>query len=79
MELAAANGLATLAFPSISTGIYGYPIELAAKVAVTTVRSSVQEIPSIREVIFCCFSVSDLQVYEAVLGEPAPPRDAQRC
>ena len=77
MELAAANGLTTLAFPSISTGIYGYPIELAAKVAVTTVRSSVQEIPSIREVIFCCFSVSDLQVYEAVLGEAAPPRDAQ--
>jgi len=77
MELAAANGLTTLAFPSISTGIYGYPMELAAKVAVTTVRSSVQEIPSIREVIFCCFSVSDLQVYEAVLGEAAPPRDAQ--
>ncbi|HEY2103857.1 MAG TPA: O-acetyl-ADP-ribose deacetylase [Chthoniobacterales bacterium] len=68
MELAAGNGLATLAFPSISTGIYGYPIELAAKVAVKTVRFSLQTIPSIREVIFCCFSLSDLQVYEAVLG-----------
>src|SRR5437667_5900488 len=69
MELAAANGVATLAFPSISTGIYGYPIELAAKVAVNTVRSSAQEIPSIREVVFCCFSLSDLRVYEAVLSE----------
>ena len=69
MELAAANGVATLAFPSISTGIYGYPIELAAKVAVNTVRSSAQEIPSIREVVFCCFSLSDLRVYEAILSE----------
>ena len=69
MELAAANGVTTIAFPSISTGIYGYPIELAAKVAVSTVRSSAQEIPSIREAIFCCFSLSDLRVYEAVLSE----------
>ena len=68
IELAAANGFATLAFPSISTGIYGYPIELAANVAVTTVRSSVQEMPSIREVVFCCFSLGDLRVYEAALG-----------
>ena len=71
MELAAMNGIVTLAFPSISTGIYGYPIELAAKVAVTTVRSSLQEFATIQEVIFCCFSPSDLQVYEGALREPA--------
>ncbi len=71
MELAAANGIATLAFPSISTGIYGYPIGLAAKIAVTTVRSSLQELAGIQEVIFCCFSASDLQIYEGVLSEPA--------
>jgi O-acetyl-ADP-ribose deacetylase (regulator of RNase III) len=69
LELAAANGIATLAFPSISTGIYGYPVELAAKVAVTIVRSSVHEIAGIQEVIFCCFSARDLFVYERALRE----------
>ena len=71
IELASANGIATLAFPSISTGIYGYPIELAARAAVTAVRSSLQEFTGIEEVIFCCISSNDLQVYESVLGEPA--------
>jgi len=67
IELAAKHGLATLAFPSISTGIYGYPIELAAEVAVTAVRTAVTHHPTLEEVIFCCFSASDLRVYERVL------------
>ena len=70
LELAAANGIATLAFASISTGIYGYPVELAAETAVTTVRSSLQEIAGIEEVIFCCFSARDLFIYESALREP---------
>jgi len=69
MEIAATSGVATLAFPSISTGIYGYPIELAARVAIAAVRSSLQEIPSIQEVVFCCFSAADLAVYEGALRE----------
>jgi O-acetyl-ADP-ribose deacetylase (regulator of RNase III) len=69
LQLAATNGILTLAFPSISTGIYGYPIELASKIAVCTVRSSLQKLPAIREVIFCCFSPADLRVYEDVLNE----------
>jgi O-acetyl-ADP-ribose deacetylase (regulator of RNase III) len=71
IELAAANGALTLAFPSISTGVYGYPIELATKVAVATVRSSVEQFPAIQEVVFCCFSAHDLAVYQGVLGEVA--------
>jgi len=71
LELAAANGMLTLAFPSISTGIYGYPIEFAAKVAVSTVRSSLHELAAIQEVVFCCFSPNDLLVYEGVLSETA--------
>jgi O-acetyl-ADP-ribose deacetylase (regulator of RNase III) len=63
IELAAANGIRTLAFPSISTGVYGYPIELAADVAVATVRSAVAELATIEDVVFCCFSASDLGVY----------------
>ena len=64
LELAAANGIQTLAFPSISTGVYGYPVGLAASVAVTTVRAVVPELAGIREVLFCCFSQGDLRVYE---------------
>jgi len=69
LEIAVENGIATLAFPSISTGIYGYPIELAAKVAIATVREALAEFTAIREVIFCCFSPSDLTVYETHLHE----------
>jgi O-acetyl-ADP-ribose deacetylase (regulator of RNase III) len=56
----------TLAFPSISTGIYGYPIELAADVAISTVREALMD-TGVQEVTFCCFSENDLRVYEAVL------------
>lgn len=71
LELASEHGVTTLAFPSISTGIYGYPIELAAPVAVGTVRAFRQGLASIREVVFCCFSSSDLLVYESALQAPA--------
>ncbi len=68
MALAGAQGVRSIAFPSVSTGIYGYPIELAAKVAVTTVRDAANEAASVREVVFCCFSTGDLAVYEAALA-----------
>jgi O-acetyl-ADP-ribose deacetylase (regulator of RNase III) len=69
LELAITNRIATLAFPSISTGIYGYPVELAARVAVDTVRSSLQDFTLIREVVFCCFSAGDLRVYQGLLED----------
>jgi O-acetyl-ADP-ribose deacetylase (regulator of RNase III) len=67
MAIAAAQGVRSIAFPSIGTGIYGYPVELAAGVAVTTVREALQGETSVEEVVFCCFSASDLAVYEAAL------------
>ena len=66
LELAFAHGLASIAFPSISTGVYGYPIQLAAPLAVATVRAHLAG-TSITDVIFCCFSASDLAVYEESL------------
>jgi O-acetyl-ADP-ribose deacetylase (regulator of RNase III) len=69
MEIAAAKGLTSLAFPSISTGIYGYPVELAAQVAVASVRQALQQPSSLKEVVFCCFSAQDLAVYERLLGD----------
>lgn len=68
LELAALNGIATIAFPAISTGVYGYPIEAATEIAVTTVRETVRDHANIREVTFCCFSANDLAVYERLLS-----------
>lgn len=68
IELAVANGALTLAFPGISTGVYGYPVEQPARVAVASVRSALQEFGGLREVLFCCFSSADLAVYEGILG-----------
>ncbi|SOD27434.1 O-acetyl-ADP-ribose deacetylase (regulator of RNase III), contains Macro domain [Variovorax sp. YR752] len=71
VALAAGQGVGSIAFPSISTGIYGYPVELAAKVAVSTVREALAVVTSVEEVVFCCFSPGDLAVYEAALAEGA--------
>jgi O-acetyl-ADP-ribose deacetylase (regulator of RNase III) len=69
IEVAAANGIATLAFPGISTGVYGYPVEPAAMIAVNTARSAAQAFPAVREIIFCCFSADDLKVYQDLLKD----------
>ena len=71
IELAAQFELASLAFPSISTGIYGYPVEAAAEIAVSTIRQATSGSAAITEVTFCCFSSGDLDVYERLLGAPA--------
>lgn len=69
LEVAADHGLRSIAFPSISTGVYGYPIEAASEIAVATVKASLAELSAIQEVIFCCFSEGDWRVYKKLLGE----------
>jgi O-acetyl-ADP-ribose deacetylase (regulator of RNase III) len=69
IEIAVSKQLRSIAFPSISTGIYGYPIDQAAKVAVSTVARALTEGRYPLEVIFCCFSKSDLEVYLAAMRE----------
>ncbi|WP_395016933.1 O-acetyl-ADP-ribose deacetylase [Dongia sp.] len=68
LEIAEQHGLKSIAFPAISTGIYGYPIEDATRIAVETVRASLDAAPSVEDVIFCCFSESDLAVYRQALA-----------
>ena len=69
LELAQGHRLPSIAFACISTGVYGFPIEHAARIAVATVRSTLPTTPVLREVTFCCFSDRDLHVYEAELIE----------
>lgn len=66
LELAHGARLGSIAFPCISTGIYGYPLEPAAVVAQTAVRSWLEGHDSPERVVFCCFSDSDREVYERI-------------
>lgn len=61
----------TIAFSCISTGVYGYPADAAASIAVATVSDAVVGTGVIREVVFCCFSREDLARYRALLSQPS--------
>jgi O-acetyl-ADP-ribose deacetylase (regulator of RNase III) len=65
MAIAGQENLRRLAFPAISTGIYGFPLELATKIAVAAVRDKAAGETSVAEVIFACFSPEALQAYAA--------------
>jgi O-acetyl-ADP-ribose deacetylase len=67
LEVATEHGLQSIAFPAISTGVFGYPIELATPLAVATVRAFLSEESSVNQVIFCCYSERDLAIYERAL------------
>jgi O-acetyl-ADP-ribose deacetylase (regulator of RNase III) len=68
LELAAAHSLASIAFPSISTGVYGYPFGQAAGIAVAAAREFARTPGTIREIIFCCFSEADERIYRELLS-----------
>jgi O-acetyl-ADP-ribose deacetylase (regulator of RNase III) len=68
LELADAKDLHSIAFPGISTGIFGYPKEAAARIAVSTVREFFREPRTLAEVTFCCYSTEDWRLYEEVLA-----------
>lgn len=67
LEIAEETGLESVAFPSISTGVYGYPVRPAARIAIATTREFLGSAQKLREVVFCCFSAADFAVYEELL------------
>lgn len=67
LALALQSGCKTIAFPCISTGVYGFPKEAAARIAVESVRRFAEERGDVLDVVFCCFSQSDADVYRSLL------------
>jgi len=67
VEVAAELGCSSISFPAISTGIYGFPIERAAPIALSTARASAKAVGGDRRLVFVLFSAGDLEVYRAAL------------
>ena len=67
LALAAENGCSSVLFPCISTGVYGYPKQAAAEIAIAAVREWAGAMPE--RVIFCCFSEHDAKIYHSLLAE----------
>jgi O-acetyl-ADP-ribose deacetylase (regulator of RNase III) len=71
VAVAEANNVSSIAFPAISTGVYGFPKQAASEIAVETISNAVEGTLIIGEVIFCCFSAADLSLYRSVLMQPS--------
>ncbi len=66
--LSESHSVNSIAFPSISTGVFGYPSDQAAEVAVRSVRATLACTPNVSEVIFCCYSRADLALYRELVA-----------
>ena len=73
IELCRSNGIASLAFPAISTGIYRFPADRAARIAVEATIEALQAAPAISRVIFCCFSGESARLHEEALAAFGSP------
>ncbi|MEM2911949.1 MAG: O-acetyl-ADP-ribose deacetylase [Candidatus Bathyarchaeia archaeon] len=69
LKLAVSKGLKTVAFPSISTGAYGYPIEKACRVALSTVKEFLEKEDKLEEVILVLFTRNDFEIYKKTVKE----------
>jgi len=73
IELCADSRLASVAFPAISTGIYRFPADRAAKIAVRTTAEALPIAPSLERVVFCCFSEASARFHEGALARFGSP------
>ena len=69
LRLAARHDLRSIAFPAISTGVYGYPVQAASEIAVAAVQDSLIEAPTVEKVVFCCFGAEVARLYHAILKD----------
>jgi O-acetyl-ADP-ribose deacetylase (regulator of RNase III) len=69
MELCQPHGLASIAFPAISTGVYRFPADRAAHIAVSTVIGALKTAPIVTNIIFCCFSEASARLHRQVLDQ----------
>ena len=67
IEICSKHGLTSVAFPAISTGIYRFPADRAADIAVNTVAEALPSAPSLTRVVFCCFSADSARLHEAAM------------
>jgi O-acetyl-ADP-ribose deacetylase (regulator of RNase III) len=72
LELCQALGLMSVAFPAISTGVYGFPADRAATIAVSTVIGALKAASAVTRVIFCCFSEDSARLHRQALASPLP-------
>jgi O-acetyl-ADP-ribose deacetylase len=70
ITLAEEKGYSSIAFPAISCGVYGYPIDQAVAIAVATVRQSLSECSSLEKVVFCCFDAAMADRYRSLIEQP---------
>jgi len=68
LRLAAEAGLQSIAFPAISTGIFGYPPRQAAAIAIQAARDFATAPSSLQRIVFCCFSAADKTIYDRLLN-----------
>ena len=69
MEVAVANGVQTIAFPAISTGVYGYPKKEAAQIAINQVLTCLDRMPEIKNVTFVLFGLENYDIYTSILSK----------
>lgn len=69
LEIAAENGVRSIAFPAISTGVYGFPKGLAAEIAIREIRLGLGRYPLLAKVLLVCFNEASREAYEAALGK----------
>jgi O-acetyl-ADP-ribose deacetylase len=73
IELSQTHGLASIAFPAISTGVYRFPPDRAANIAVTTTVDALAVAPAVSRVVFCCFSQDSARLHEQALAAFGSP------
>lgn len=72
IKMAASRKFASIAFPCLGTGIYGWPRGFACAIAIAACEQALETAPSVKRVVFCCFTEADAAIYRAGLGTETP-------